>query len=58
MCVVAHRSDHFTDKYGRGPPVTQGARDEPLTVELQEKLGTRMNVHTCTMLPKRTDEQS
>ena len=53
--IVAHRSDNFTDEYGRCPPVTWGARDEPLAVEFQEKLGTGMDVHTCTMLPESRD---
>lgn len=55
VCNMAYRSDHFTDEYGWGPPVTWGSRDEPLAVELQEELGARMNVHTCTMLPESTD---
>lgn len=38
VLVAAYRADHFTDKDGRGPPVAQGARDEPLAVELQEEL--------------------
>ena len=51
---AAHRSDHLTDEYGRGPPVARGAGDQPLTVELQEKLGTWMDVHTCAVLPEST----
>lgn len=58
VCNMAYRSDHFTDEYGWGPPVTWGSRDEPLAVELQEELGARMNVHTCTMLPESKDRQS
>lgn len=57
MCNAAHRSDHFTDEDGWGPPVTRGARDEPLAVKLQEKLGTGVNVNTCTMLPEKTQRQ-
>lgn len=52
ICIFAHRSDHFTDEHGRSPPVNWGAWDQPLAVELQKKLGTRMNVHTCAVLPE------
>lgn len=51
-CVqLTHRSNDFTDEDGGGLPVAGGAWDHPLAVELQKKLGARMNVHTRTMLP-------
>lgn len=51
VLVTAYRSDHLTDEDGRSPPVARGARDEPLAVELQEKLRAGVDVHTSTMLP-------
>lgn len=52
LCIIAHRSDHFTNKDGWCPPVTWWTRNQPLAVELQQKLRTWMYVHTCTMLPE------
>lgn len=50
ILIAAHRSDHFTDEDGWCPPVAR-ARDEPLAVELQEELGTWVDVNTSAMLP-------
>lgn len=57
LCIISHRSDHFTDEYGWSPPVTWGAGDQPLTVQLQEELGAWMDVNTCTMLPTAQTEK-
>lgn len=46
------RSDHLTDKHNRCFPTAGAAREDPLTVELQEELRARVDVNTSTMLPK------
>lgn len=50
--MSTYRSDHLTDKHNRCFPTAGAARENPLTVEIQEELRARVDVNTSTMLPK------